>query len=429
MLRETLQIPMSSPDLSAAERQAVARVMRSKYLSFGPNLTAFERAVAEYVGVSHAIAVSSGTAGLHLAAIAAGVVEHDLVITSSFSFVASANCILYERGIPIFVDVDLSTGNLDPAAAIAAVEDIEAGGQRRERRLPPGIRSNSGGYPGRLKAILPVDVFGQPADLDPILETARKHGLAVIEDACEAIGAVYKNGRKAGAAADVAVFGFYPNKQMTTGEGGVMVTNHEEWAPLFKSLRNQGRDSFDAWLKHDRLGYNYRLDELSAALGAAQMQRLDKLLARREQVAGWYSERLRDVEGIEVPRIAATTEKQSWFVYVIRVCKEVERGWLMNALQESGIPSRPYFSPIHLQPFYAQRFGYSKGDLPVTEELGETSLALPFSSRMTARQVDRVCETLRRLVGERLARSKRSAVLSTCGGSSAAKPKAAERQV
>jgi perosamine synthetase len=411
MAQKSFQIPMSSPDLGVAERRAVTQVMRSNYLSFGPNLTAFEQAVARYVGVRHAIAVSSGTAGLHLAVIAAGVGERDLVITSSFSFVASANCILYERAIPIFVDIDRLTGNLDPAMAIAAAEDIEAGGARRARWLPPAIRSSAIANGGVLKAILPIDVFGQPADIDPILELARKYSLGVIEDACEAIGAGYKNGRKAGAAADAAVFGFYPNKQMTTVEGGIIVTNHDDWMRLFLSLRNQGRDAFNEWLRHDRLGYNYRLDELSAALGAVQIQRLDQLLARRARVAGWYTERLWKLEGIEVPRISATTDKQSWFVYVIRVSKGVERGWLMNALQESGIPSRPYFSPIHLQPFYVERFGYRTGDLPITEELGETSLALPFSSKMTEKQVDRVCDALRRLVRERLARSRTSTAL------------------
>jgi perosamine synthetase len=401
--KEISQIPMSSPDLGIAERRAVAKVMRSNRLSLGANLTAFERAVAEYVGTRYAVAVSSGTAGLHLAVIAAGVGEQDLVITSSFSFVASANCILYERGIPIFVDVNRSTGNLDPDSVIEAVEDIQAGGVRRSRRLPPAMRACTSA--GRLKAILPIDVFGHPADLTPMVETARKHNIAVIEDACEAIGAVYKNGLKAGSAADAAVFGFYPNKQITTGEGGIIVTNRADWEPLFRSLRNQGRDDFNEWLEHERLGYNYRLDELSAALGAVQIQRLNQLLRRRERVARWYNERLQDLDGIETPRAAANPEKQSWFVYVIRVSRDVNRAWLMEALKRNGIPSRPYFPPIHLQSIYRERFGFRKGDLPVTEELGETSLALPFSSRMTATQVDRVCDTLRRLVAERLHRS------------------------
>jgi perosamine synthetase len=244
-----------------------------------------------------------------------------------------------------------------------------------------------------LKAILPVHAFGQPADMDPILAVAHQHHLAIIEDACEAIGAEYK-GHKAGTLGDAAVFAFYPNKQMTTGEGGMIVTDNEEWANLFRSLRNQGRDVFDAWLNHTRLGYNYRLDEMSAALGLAQMARVDELLAKRAQVAAWYNERLAEVEGVERPHVAATTTRMSWFVYVVRVRSPAERDEMMRHLAEAGIPSRPYFTPIHLQPFYRQRFGYARGDLPVTERLGDVSLALPFSSAMTQEQVDRVCDAL-----------------------------------
>jgi len=245
-----------------------------------------------------------------------------------------------------------------------------------------------------MRAVMPVHAFGQPCDMDPILATAAEHGLAVIEDACEAIGAEYK-GRPAGTLGDAAVFAFYPNKQITTGEGGMIVTGRDDWEPLFRSLRNQGRDVFDAWLNHTRLGYNYRLDELSAALGAAQMGRIDELLARRARVAAWYDERLAGLAGVERPAVAPAVTRMSWFVYVVRVTAPAGRDAVMARLAEAGVPSRPYFTPIHLQPFYRRRFGYEPGDFPVTEELGAISLALPFSGVMSEEQVDYVCAQLR----------------------------------
>ena len=267
-------------------------------------------------------------------------------------------------------------------------------GRRTENAwLPPALRGSSS-VVRRPKAILPVHAFGQPADMDPILDVAREHGLAVIEDACEALGAEYK-GRRAGTLGDAAVFAFYPNKQMTTGEGGMIVTDDEAWANLFRSLRNQGRDVFDAWLRHSRLGYNYRLDEMSAALGLVQMQRIEELLAKREQVAAWYNERLAETELIESPMLVPSTSRMSWFVYVVRIQPPANRDEVMSHLTDEGIPSRSYFSPIHLQPFYRERFGYQQGDYPITEHLGEVSLALPFSSVMREEQVDRVCHHLR----------------------------------
>ncbi len=369
-------VPMSSPDLTADDIAAVNAVLQTPILSIGPQIDAFEQAAANAVGAKYGIGVNSGTAGLHLGVIAAGVEQGDLVITTPFSFIASANAILYERGVPVFVDVDPRTGNIDPALVAEAAQ----------------TRMKDEG--GRLKAILPVHAFGQPCDMDPILNVARTHNLRVIEDACEAIGAEYK-GRKAGTLGDMGVFAFYPNKQMTTGEGGLIVTNDDEWAALFRSLRNQGRDVFDAWLNHTRLGYNYRLDEMSAALGLSQIQRLDELLAKRERVAGWYNTRLAGEELIEVPHVAATTTRMSWFVYVVRIKPPAQRDVVMKHLAEAGIPGRPYFIPIHLQPFYREKFGYQRGDFPVTEYLGDVSLALPFSGVMTEDQVDYVCERLR----------------------------------
>jgi dTDP-4-amino-4,6-dideoxygalactose transaminase len=391
---------MSSPDLTLGEATAVREVLTTAHLSIGPRIDQFEGDFRFYIGARHACAVSSGTAGLHLAVIAAGVGDGSLIITTPFSFVASANCALYERAVPIFVDVDPATGNIDPALVTAAVRDLSgASGNSRERWLPRTVRPRSI-TTQELKAVLPVHAFGQPADTDPIIEIAREHSLFVIEDACEAIGSEYK-GRRAGTLGDVGVFAFYPNKQMTTGEGGMLVTDRLDWDVLFRSLRNQGRDVFDAWLTHRRLGYNYRLDELSAALGLAQLSRIDELLARRQQVAEWYSDRLADIEGVEIPVLSPKTTRMSWFVYVVRLDAGADRRAVMEALAERGIPSRPYFTPIHLQPFYGERFGYQRGDFPVAESLGERSLALPFSGVMTEGQVSEVCEHLSAVLQQR----------------------------
>lgn len=388
-----MQIPMSSPDITQAEIDAVTTVLTTSYLSIGPQIADFETAFAGYIGVGHAIGVNSGTSGLHLCVIAAGVQEGDLVLTTPFSFIASANAILYERAVPVFVDVDPATGNIDPAQVAAAADDLLRGGAAADHWLPPVLRGGGVGG-GRLRAIMPVHAFGQPADMDPIEAVARRHGLTIIEDACEAVGAEYQ-GRKAGTLGHSAVFAFYPNKQMTTGEGGMIVTDDAAWAAHCRSLRNQGRDVFDAWLNHTRLGYNYRLDEMSAALGRVQLGRISELLAKRAQVAAWYTERLAGMEGVEAPHLAGTTTQMSWFVYVVRLAAATARDQVMRHLAEGGIPSRPYFTPIHLQPFYHQKFGYERGQFPSTERLGDVSLALPFSSVMTENQVDRVCGALR----------------------------------
>jgi dTDP-4-amino-4,6-dideoxygalactose transaminase len=382
---------MSSPDISADDVAAVSEVMRSTTLSGGPYVQRFEAAAARLAGTRHAVAVSSGTAGLHLAVIAAGVQPGDVVLTTPFSFVASANVILYERGIPVFVDVDPVTGNMDPAKLAETVCALRGKAGAR-RGLPRSLRDAD---LGEIRALLPVDVFGQPADMDSLGGQARALGVPVIEDACEAIGASY-NGRPAGSLGDCGVFAFYPNKQMTTGEGGVIVTDRDDWALLFKSLRNQGRDEGGEWLTHARLGYNYRLPELSAALGLSQISRLDELLKKRSQVAAWYAEGLGGIDGIRLPVVVSATTRMSWFVYVIQLRDGRDR--VREALAARGIPSRTYFSPIHLQPFYVERFGYSEGDYPIAENLGQTSLALPFSGVMTRGHVDRVCDVLQEAV-------------------------------
>lgn len=389
-----IRITMSAPDITEEERKAVAEVLKTPNLSMGPRILAFEESIREYVGAKYAIGVNSGTAGLHLAIRAVGVRDGDLVITTPFSFVASTNVILFERAIPILIDVDPNTGNMDPHMLKEAIEDITAGGERKKRWFPrKGANEN-----GVLKAILPVDVFGQPADLNAILEVANAHNLPVIEDSCEALGAKYLN-RHAGTLGDIGVYAFYPNKQITTGEGGMVVTNNAQYAEVIRALRNQGRQPGDTWLSHTLLGYNYRMDEMSAALGLAQMKRIEELLEKRQRVADWYKDRLKATSEIELPHIAATTTRMSWFVYVIRLAPHINRDEFATLLKERNIPVRPYFVPIHLQPYMVERFGYKAGDFPVTEDLGSRGLALPFSSVMTEEQVEYVCQNIIEIIG------------------------------
>jgi len=393
-----MKIPMSAPDVSQAEIDAVVNVLRTPQLSMGPQIEAFEAEMARLAGVQHAVGINSGTAGLHLAVLAAGIGEGDLAVTTPFSFVASANCLLYERAVPVFVDVDEQTGNIDAQKVEEAVAAIRRGRKNRSSFLPRACRRRRL-RPSQLRALVPVDVFGQPADMDVLMRIARDHKLVVIEDACEALGSSYK-GRPAGGLGDLGVFAYYPNKQMTTGEGGALVTGRAEWADLARSLRNQGRAPGATWLEHVRLGYNYRLDELSAALGVAQARRLEDLVARRHQVAEWYSQRLAGLDRVQPPHIAQTTTRISWFVYVVRILPPADRIEVARRMLSREIPTRNYFSPIHLQPFYVERFGYRRGDFPVTERLGEQSLALPFSSLMTEEQVEVVCRELKAAVGE-----------------------------
>jgi dTDP-4-amino-4,6-dideoxygalactose transaminase len=376
------QIPMSSPDITDAERRAVAEVLETPNLSMGERIIAFESSFQAYTGSKHAIGVNSGTAGLHLCVRAAGIEQGDLVITTPFSFVASSNVILFERAIPIFVDIEESTGNIDTEILENAVRDLTSGRPARKKWLP----RKGADVSKNLKAILPVDVFGQPADFDSIQEVAEKFELKVIEDSCEALGAEY-NGHKAGTLGDYGVFAFYPNKQMTTGED-------DQAADNMRSLRNQGRAPGDKWLQHTHLGYNYRLDEMSAALGVVQISRLDEMITKRARVASWYEERLSNTPGIELPMIAPHTSRMSWFVYVIRCSKDINRDDVALALGKRGVPARPYFLPIHLQPYMVKRFEYQMGDYPITEDLGQRSLAIPFSSVMTEDQVDFVCSSI-----------------------------------
>jgi len=380
---------MSSPDLSELEREAVAAVLRTPRLSMGPEVDGFEAAIRDFSGARHAIAVSSGTTGLHLCVCAGGIQDTDLVITTPFSFVSSANVLLYERAVPIFVDVDPATGNIDPELVAQAVSDLKQGGERAARWLP-----RHGSQPGaRLKGLLSVDVFGQPADYDALTALAGEQDLLLIEDSCEALGASYRS-RPAGTFGQAGVFAFYPNKQITTAEGGMVVTDHDALAERIRALRNQGRAPGDTWLDHTYLGFNYRLDELSAALGRAQMSRLEELLRKREQVAAWYAERLAEIPDIQPPQVVESTTRMSWFVYVVRLPLGVDRAALSERLEARGVPTRPYFTPIHLQPYFRERFGYRPGDFPITEDLGRRSMALPFSGVLEERDVDYVCREL-----------------------------------
>ncbi len=393
-LHTKYRVPMSSPDLSDAERQAVAAVLHTPNLSMGSEIEAFEAAFRQATGARHAIGVNSGTAGLHLCVRAAGIGHNDgqagdLVITTPFSFVASTNVLLFEGAVPVFVDVDPITGNIDPQQAMQAAADLMASGTAARRWLP----RQGGGARGRLKALLPVDVFGQPADFDPLLEIARRFSLRVIEDSCEALGAAYK-GRLAGRLGDYGVYAFYPNKQITTGEGAVIVTDDDPAASLMRALRNQGRAPGDTWLSHTHLGYNYRLDEMSAALGRVQIARLDELLDKRQRVAGWYQERIQEIAGVEALQVRPETTRMSWFVYVVRFANGEMRDQAADQLERRGIPARPYFIPIHLQPYMRNRFGYREGDFPIAEGLGRRGLALPFSGVMTEGQVETVCLAL-----------------------------------
>ena len=383
-------VPMSSPDLDQSDLDSVLATLKTNYLSIGPKIEEFEAMFCQFSGAKHAIGVNSGTAGLHLCVRAAGIGQDDLVITTPFSFVSSTNVMLFEKAIPVFVDVDPKTGNMDTKLAAQAAADLTSGNKDKMQRWLP--RKGFDGV-GSLKAILAVDVFGQPADYGPLQQTAQQHALTLIEDSCEALGAAYK-GTPAGRLGDFGVFAFYPNKQITTGEGGMVVTDDDRFAEMMRALRNQGRAPGDTWLQHTYLGYNYRMDEMSAALGISQMQRIHQLLKNRQQVAAWYSQKLKSISGVETPYVAPATSEMSWFVYVIRLSAAIDRDKAADMLSSAGIPVRPYFLPIHLQPYMASQFGYRAGDFPVTEDLGKRSLALPFSGIMTEEQVDLVCAVL-----------------------------------
>ncbi len=367
-------VPLARPVLGEQEERAVVEVLRSGQLSLGPRVEQFERAFAGHVGAPHASAVSSGTAGLHLALRAAGVQDGDEVITSPFSFVASANAALYERARPVFADIDPLTLNLDPQAAAAAVTE-------------------------RTRALLPVHLFGYPADMPAFEALAAQRGLAIVEDACEALGARHADGPSVGARGHAAAFGFYANKQLTTGEGGMVTLGDEDAKQRIDSERNQGRAPDMGWLDHDRLGFNYRLSDIACAIGVAQLQRLEQMLAARAAVAERYREELDGVEGLTLPCADSGGDVRGWFVFVVQLPRGVDRDDTVRRLAEAGIQSKPYLPAIHLMSFYRERFGHREGEFPVCEDVAARSLALPFFPGLSEGQIARVCAALRDVIG------------------------------
>lgn len=365
------RIPMSAPDITEEDVQAVVEVIRSGRLALGAKTEEFERLIAELTGTEYAVAVSSGTAALHLIVKSLGIGPRDEVLVPSFTFIASVNAILYEGAKPVFVDIEPDTYNLDPY-------DLE-------RKITP-----------RTKAIMAVDVFGHPADWNALLRISEDYKLKIIDDSCEALGAKY-NGKSLGQFGDAAAFAFYPNKQVTTGEGGMIVTNDPGIARVCRSLRNQGRGEMGAWLEHERLGYNYRMTEMSAALGITQLRRLEDILAKRERVARWYTDRLSDLEWIRPP-VVRPNVRMSWFVYTITLSESLSRNAVMQAMMEEGIPTRAYFSPVHLQGYIRELFGTHEGMLPITESVAGRTMALPFHSNLSEDEVDEVVEVLNKCV-------------------------------
>ncbi|MEA2364483.1 MAG: perosamine synthetase [Thermoleophilaceae bacterium] len=365
-------IPLAKPLVGAREEQLVMETLRSGRLALGPRLGEFEAALSSLL--RHPIsAVASGTAGLHLAIRAAGIEAGDEVLTTPFSFVASANCLLYENARPVFCDIDPRTLNMDPEAAGVAASE-------------------------RTTGLLPVHIFGYPADMRAFERLAAERGLWIVEDACEALGAVHSDGTPVGARGNLSVFGFYPNKQVTTGEGGAVVCPDDAVKEGIDSERNQGRVPDMGWLDHDRLGFNYRLDDLSCALGIAQLERLDELLAGRARVAALYSEALADVEELALPCPDAGGDRRSWFVYVVQLPPGVDRDAAVTAMRERGVDTKPYLPAIHLMSFYRERFGHREGEFPVCEDVASRSLALPFFGELTEGQVEQVVGALRDVV-------------------------------
>ena len=371
-----MQIPLSSPDIVKKDIKAVVEVLRTRFLSIGPKVVEFEKRIREYAGTKYAVAVNSGTSALHLIIKGMGLGEGDVVITTPFSFVASSNCILFERAVPLFVDIDEKTLNLDPDKVEGKLENLS------DEEL------------ARVKALLVVDVFGQPADWDRFKEIGKKYNLRLIEDSAEVLGSEY-SGKRAGSFGEAGVFAFYPNKQITTGEGGVLVTDDKELARLAKSMRNQNRGERGEWLDRERLGYNYRMNELSAALGCSQMERIEEILNKRSKVAQMYNERLEGMEKVRIPYIAPYVNRMGWFVYVIRLNQEIDRNRVIDYLRENGVECKSYFAPIHLHPFYRKMFEYKEGDFSITEDVAEQTIALPFFNNLKEEQIDYIVEKLK----------------------------------
>jgi perosamine synthetase len=369
-----MQIYLSRPDITEREIEAVCEVLRSPNLSLGPKLAEFEQVFTEYIGTKRAVAVNSGTSGLFVCMLALGIAPGDEVITTPFTFIASAASVMMAGAKPVFVDIDPVSLNIDPA-------NIESG------------------ITEKTKAILPVEVFGNPAGLDRVCEIAQKHNLAVIEDSCEALGSAL-NGKKVGTFGSMSVFGFYPNKQITTGEGGMILTDDDYLADICVSLRNQGRGKDSSWLGHDRLGYNFRLSDINCALGIVQLSRIDQIKAKRRRVVEWYQEILADDDRLIMPAEPDACD-MSWFVFVVRLADGftlARRDRILQAMRSQNIQVGNYFPPVHLQPFMAQQFSYKRGDFPVTEAVSNSTIALPFHNNLTKDEVAIVCKTLKEVL-------------------------------
>lgn len=366
------KIPLAKPYLGKEEIKAVSEVIRSGILSLGPKLLEFERKFAEFIEAKNAIAVNSGTSGLHLCMKALNIKPGDEVITTPFSFVASSNPIIFEGGKPVFADIDEKTYNINP------------------QRLKEAITEKT-------KAIVLVHLFGRPCNMEVITKISKKRGIPIIEDACEALGATY-NGRKVGTFGKAAVFAFYPNKQMTTAEGGIIVTDDDEITKACRSWRNQGRDNSGEWLNHIRIGYNYRLDEMSCALGIEQLKKIKSILNRRQEIANHYTDAFKDIDGVITPYIDSCSEI-SWWVYYLRVKENFDRNRIIEYLNKKGVSSRGYFDPpIHLQPIYKRIFGYTGGEFPISEKVAKSGFIIPFFVDMSEEQIRKVCATVREAI-------------------------------
>lgn len=365
-----MQIQIAKPYIDQDDIDGVVAVLKSGRLSLGPKYQEFEQNIAKFVGCKYACAVSNGTAALHLGVKALGLREGDEVITSPFSFIASSNVLLYERVKPIFVDIEETTFNIDPSLIEKAITK-------------------------KTKAILPIHIFGQSAEMDEVMKIAKKYNLQILEDSCESLGATYK-GKMVGTTGDIGTYAFYPNKQITTGEGGMIVTNSEEIYELCDSMRNQGRGKDGDWLIHERLGYNYRIDEMSASLGVTQLKKVDRLIKGKAKIAEWYNKTLRDVAQVQIPQVGPD-RTHSWFVYVVRI-KNGKRNKVMNELAKTGIQTKPYLPVIHLQPFMKELFNFSRGDFPIAEEVADETLALPLYIGLTVKDIEYISDTIKKIL-------------------------------
>ena len=377
LVSDLLSVPLSNPDITDRERQAVLEVLQTAHLSLGPKVVEFEKKIAAFVGRKHAIAVNSGTSGLHLIVKSMGLGPGDEVITTPFSFIASSNCLLFEGATPVFVDIESDTYNIDPEKIEAAIT-------------------------GKTKAILVVDVFGQPVRYDEIERIAQRHGLKIISDCCESIGSEYR-GRRSGSFGAAGVFAFYPNKQITTGEGGVIVTDDDELTKLCRSYRNQGRGEKGGWLCHERIGYNYRLPDICCAMGIVQLERIEEIVEKRQEVADMYARALGDFDELILPTVRPEVNRISWFVYVVRLADRFtreRRDGIIQTLNRHGIGANSYFQPIHLQPFYVQRFGFIEGMFPVAEFSSQRTIALPFHNSLTGKSIQAVADRLKSALAE-----------------------------